>query len=99
MLRLFVTGILRGFSHIFSTLNVRVCPVTKLRVVGIKILIPEPDVGIDYNWVAGFRFLEVGFWNSKFGFQFGPHHGNYLTWTTVLTELFMMQVSDDLRVW
>ena len=32
-----------------------------LRVVGIEILIPEPEVGIDHNWVAGFGFSEVGF--------------------------------------
>ena len=41
-----------------------------IRVVGIEILIPEPEVGIDHNWVAGFGFLEVGFvWNSEFGFH------------------------------
>ena len=41
-----------------------------LRVVGIEILIPEPEVGIDHNWVAGFGFSEVGFVrNSEFGFQ------------------------------
>ena len=32
-----------------------------IRVVGIEILIPEPEVGIDHNWVAGFGFSEVGF--------------------------------------
>ena len=42
----------------------------KLRVIGIEILIPEPEVGIDHNWVAGFGFLEVGFdRNLEFGFQ------------------------------
>ena len=41
----------------------------QLRVVGIEILIPEPEVGIDHNWVAGFGFSEVGFGrNSEFGF-------------------------------
>ena len=41
-----------------------------LRVVGIEILIPEREVGIDYNWVAGFGFSEAGFdWNLEFGFQ------------------------------
>ena len=40
------------------------------RVVEIEILILEPAVGIDYNWVAGFGFLEVGFdRNLEFGFQ------------------------------
>ena len=40
-----------------------------VRVDGIEILIPEPEVGIDYKWVAGFGFLEVGFdRNSEFGF-------------------------------
>ena len=41
-----------------------------LRVGGIEILIPEPEVGIDYHWVAGFGFLEVGFVrNPEFGFH------------------------------
>ena len=41
----------------------------EIRVDGIEILIPEPEVGIDHNWVAGFGFLEVGFVrNLEFGF-------------------------------
>ena len=41
-----------------------------IRVVGIEILIPEPEVGIDYYWVAGFGISDVGFVrNSEFGFQ------------------------------
>ena len=40
-----------------------------LRVDGIEILIPEPEVGVDHNWVAGFGLSEVGFvQNLEFGF-------------------------------
>ena len=50
-------------------LDLHVVIVAGLRVVGIEILIPESEVGIDHNWVAGFGLSEVGFVrNSEFRF-------------------------------